>query len=120
MRDELPHPVGKALLDWLHSYHGTRWPDEAPVWVRLTRAYYGAALGWQSIGDICQRWLGTAKVHTLRHTFAHVMEQQGARVTEIQQRLGHSDLSTTGRYLEALASARNSHGEAVAAALGVE
>jgi site-specific recombinase XerD len=62
----------------------------------------------------------TTKVHTLRHTFARAMEEAGARVTEIQQRLGHNDLSTTGRYLEALASAKNSHGEAVAEALGVE
>jgi integrase/recombinase XerC len=120
MRDELPRQVGKALLDWLNAAKGTSCAPDAPVWIRLTKTRHGAALGWQSLGDICQRWLGTTKVHTLRHTFARTMEEAGARVTEIQQRLGHNDLSTTGRYLEALASAKNSHGEAVAEALGVE
>ncbi len=120
MRDELPRPVGRAVCAWLNAYYATVPGPDAPVWVRLTVAKHGDRLGWQSIGDICQRWLGTSKVHALRHTFAHTMERTGARVTEIQQRLGHTDLSTTGRYLEALASAHNTHGEAVAAALGVE
>lgn len=120
LRDELAHPIRTALLTWLQSYYGVSWSDDAPVWVRLTRTHYGSALGWQSIGDICYRWLGTTKVHTLRHTFAYAMEQQGAKVTEIQQRLGHADLSTTSRYLEALGSDKNRYGETIAAAFGVE
>ena len=45
--------------------------------------------------------------HALRHTFAHAMEEAGAKVSEIQSRLGHSSLATTGRYLAQLASEKN-------------
>jgi integrase/recombinase XerC len=64
----------------------------------------------QAIADVCQRWLGVSKVHTLRHTFASAMEDSGAKVSEIQACLGHTNLATTGRYLAALRSAENTHG----------
>jgi integrase len=63
----------------------------------------------QAIADLCERRLGTSTVHALRHTFAHAMEQVGAKVSEIQARPGHNSLDTTGRYLAALRSAENAH-----------
>jgi hypothetical protein len=47
------------------------------------------------------------------------MEDAGAKVSDIQGRLGHSSLATTGRYLAALRSAENPHGEKVADLLGL-
>ena len=70
------------------------------------------------IGDTCQRRIGTHQVHTLRHTFAHQMEDRGAKVNEIQARLGHESLATTGRYLAKLRSEENPYGEDRATALG--
>jgi integrase len=46
------------------------------------------------------------------------MEAAGAKVSDIQARLGHESLATTGRYLAALKSAENAHGDALAARFG--
>ena len=59
------------------------------------------------------RRLGTHP-HTLRHSFTQAMERSGARVSTIQARLGHSNLTTVGRYLTQLSMAENTHAEALA------
>ena len=61
-----------------------------------------------------------ASVHSLRHTFARMMEDAGAKVSDIQARLGHESLATTGRYLAALRRAENPHADDLAARLGME
>jgi integrase len=48
------------------------------------------------------------------------MEQIGAPVSEIQARLGHKSLATTGRYLASLKRAENRHGDQLAALFGIE
>ncbi len=59
-------------------------------------------------------------MHALRHTFAKAMEDSGAKVSEIQARLGHSSLATTGRYLAALSQADNAHTDALVGLFGIE
>jgi integrase len=124
MIDELPAGVTDALLRWLHSYYGRslgKLAPESPLWVSLARdSSHGQALGYVSINAICKKHLGTSKVHATRHTFAHTMEQIGAPVSEIQARLGHKSLATTGRYLASLKRAENRHGEQLAALYGIE
>lgn len=123
MRDALPIGVGQALLRWLSAYYAKpleQLPAATPLWVSLARNSRGGKLSVWGIGDICQRRLGTRHVHLLRHTFARLMEDSGAKVSEIQARLGHSSLATTGRYLAALKSAENPHGERIAALLEIE
>jgi site-specific recombinase XerD len=122
MRDTLPPPVGQALLTYLQTIYPklATMPPDTPVWVSFGRQNKGGALSIQAIADICERHLGTSKVHTLRHTFARAMLEQGAAVTEIQRRLGHGNLATTQRYLEALESADNPYGEQLAIALGLD
>jgi integrase len=106
MIDELPAPVTNALLRWLHAYYGAsldKVSPEAALWVSLARdASYGRQLGYQSINNLCKKWLGVGKVHTTRHTTAHALEQLGMSVSEIQARLGHKSLATTGHYLASL------------------
>ncbi len=84
---------------------------ERPVWISLARrnGTYGHPLSIRAIALINEQRLGTSKVHTLRHTFARGLEDAGAKVSEIQARLGHADLGTTGRYLAQLHAGENPH-----------
>ncbi|MBA3946611.1 MAG: tyrosine-type recombinase/integrase [Herpetosiphonaceae bacterium] len=124
MYDTLPLPLSTALLHYLHRAYGPALgdlPHDAAIWRSFSRnGSQGKALGIQSIADICEKRLGTSKVHTLRHTFARVMEDSGAKVSDIQARLGHASLSTTGRYLAALNRADNAHAESIASRLGLD
>jgi integrase len=120
--DTLPRGVANVLLEWLSLFYGAQLrmlPSDAPIWVSLSaNDSWGQPLDTQSLGDICQRHLGTSKVHTLRHTFAKAMEDAGAKVSEIQKRLGHSSLATTGIYLQKLGSATNAHADDLATLFG--
>jgi site-specific recombinase XerD len=84
---------------------------ERPVWISLAarNGTYGHPLSIRAIALINEQRLGTSKVHTLRHTFARGLEDAGAKVSEIQARLGHADLGTTGRYLAQLHAGENPH-----------
>jgi site-specific recombinase XerD len=123
MRDVLPRAAAKALLAWLYAHYGAQLGDlshDAPLWPSLSRQNRGKAMTGQAIADVCQRWLGVSKVHTLRHTFARAMEDAGAKVSEIQARLGHTSLATTGRYLAALRSGENIHGDKLSSLFGID
>jgi len=119
--DELEPPIARALLAWLHAYYGERvehLAPEAAVWVNMSRAAAGPDLpiSQRMIAAIVLARLGTHP-HALRHSFAHSMEAVGAPVSAIQQRLGHSSLATTGKYLTALKRDKNPHAAAVVALL---
>ncbi len=125
----LNRPTGEALLGWLRAFYGAdaleMMADDTPIWVSLARTYrrgvgaYGHQLSIQSLADICQRWLGTSKFHATRHSFAHMMETLGAKVSDIQAALGHSNIVTTGVYLTALNNGENAHADALADAFGI-
>jgi integrase len=128
--DELSPPTSAVLLAWLHAFYGSDLAQLAPdaaIWVNLSVNPHGAALprygqpaGYQALAGICRRRLGTTRVHALRHTAARALERAGATVSEVQRRLGHASLDTTGRYLAALRRAENPHATAVAAMFGIE
>lgn len=123
MHDRLPAAVTDALLTWLYAGYGpeaaTLAPD-APLWLGLGRNVKGRQpLSTDAIADLCKRHLGTSKVHTTRHTFAVAMEQAGAKLTDIQARLGHANAATTGIYLNALKAADNAYANDVAALFGI-
>jgi len=126
MSDTLPAAVARAVGEYLHALYGDALlregvPPDAPVWMSFARnGSRGRALGIQSVADICAKRLGTSKVHALRHTFARAMEDAGAKVSEIQARLGHDSLATTGRYLAALHRADNPHAERLVTLFGLD
>jgi len=119
MRDTRPAAVGQELLIYLYKVYGQDLGDlalDAPIWVSCSRnSSAGQAISAQAIADVCLKHLGISKVHSLRHTGARVMEDVGAKVSEIQARLGHSSLATTGKYLAALKAAENPYGDRLAA-----
>lgn len=122
MADTLPAGVSRALSNYLQALYGTQLGglrSDAPIWVALSRNRPGRpALSTRSLETICHDRLGI-HFHGLRHTFARTMEDAGAKVSDIQGRLGHASLATTGRYLAALRSAENPHAEQVAELLGL-
>src|SRR5258707_6471584 len=96
---------GRAVVPFAPSRPGR--PPERPLWVSLAgNGTAGHPLTARAIAHLCEKRLGTSKVHALRHTFARALEDAGAKVSEIQAALGHADLGTTWRYL-----ARLHHGE---------
>jgi integrase len=123
-RDTLPQATSTALLDWLCTLHGRALDElarDTPVWISLSRnGTAGRMLSGRAIARICEERVETSKVHALRHTFARAMESAGAKVSDIQARLGHARLATTGQYLAALRAAENPHGEALETIFGVQ
>lgn len=130
MRDTLSPGVGQALMHWLHAFYGPQLgglaPD-APIWVSLATnshgkplSSYGKPLNARTLNKICAARLGVSKVHSLRHTFADAMEESGAKLTEIRDRLGHSNSATTDKYLQKLRRAKNRHGEQIARMFGFD
>lgn len=99
-------PIGKRALLWLRRYL-----DEVRPWylsgndegfVFLSNA--GTPLTEERITQRvkeCQRQAGVVKpgsAHTLRHTAATLMLENGADVRMVQEFLGHTSLNSTQRY----------------------
>ena len=74
----------------------------------------------RSFNTICAARLGILKVHRLRHTFADAMEERGAKLTEIRDRLGHANSATTDKYVQKLRRAKNRYGEQIASMFGLD
>ena len=122
MRDTLPRPIGQALLDYLKAFHGPQFGSLStaqPLWVSLSRQNYGEGLHANWLERIARARLGV-HFHALRHTFARNMEDAGAKVSDIQARLGHESLATTGRYLAALRRADNPLADKLASMFGLQ
>src|SRR6266702_29753 len=122
MRDTLAASLSKALLRYLRTvYDGLHnMEPESPLWVSFSDRNKGKGIGMQTIADICEARLGVSTVHSMRHTFAHTMQEAGASITDIQSRLGHESLATTGIYLARLKSAYNPYAEKIAGMFGLE
>ncbi len=126
LQDDLPQSTTNALLRWLHRWYGPdmgRLTPDAPLWINVAEhslGQYGEALGVRSLNVICKTWLGTSKVHATRHSFAHNSEKIGLSVSEIQGRLAHKSLATTGRYLASLRRAENRKADELAQLYGIE
>lgn len=119
MRDALAPAVAGDLLRWLHRYYGQALgalPADAPIWPALRGNQHtgaGEPMSDRGIRAMVQARLG-AHPHQLRHSFAHGMRRAGAKDSEVQARLGHSNLATTGRYLAQLDRADNPYAEGLA------
>lgn len=123
MHDTLDVRLSNILLTYIRTIYtqqlDTLAPN-APLWVSFSDRTNRKAIGPQTIADICENHLGISTVHSLRHTFALTMAQQGAHTRTIQGRLGHESTSSTDTYLTQLKRAHNPYAGALADVFGVE
>ncbi len=107
MRDQLAPNVARALIDYLQAVYSNELQEDKPVWLSCSRFNKGQAIGTQAIAAVCKKYLHVSKVHCTRHSFAVIMEEAGAKLSDIGTRLGHSNLATTSRYMQRLHSSEN-------------
>lgn len=123
MHDTLDSRLSQILLAYLCTIYGDNLEilsPQAPIWISFSDRTYRQAIGQQTIADICETHLGISKVHQLRHTFALTMDQLGAPIDTIQNRLGHENRTTTTAYLAGLKEAQNPYAPMLANIFGVE
>ncbi len=100
-------PIGKMAKDAVSSYMGASRDKLVKSGIdALFVNYYGKRLTRQGFWKIVKRYTQMAGIdkpitpHTLRHSFATHLIQNGADLKAVQEMLGHSDISTTQMYIE--------------------
>jgi len=95
-------PIGKSAIHWLQQYAAVRADYGKPTSPRLF-VNGGKPLTRQFVWAMIKRYAASAALrdispHTLRHSFATHLLQNGADSRSVQALLGHSDISTTQIY----------------------
>ncbi|WP_034429803.1 site-specific tyrosine recombinase XerD, partial [Caldisalinibacter kiritimatiensis] len=101
-------PIGNVAIEYLKKYCSEfrhkliKKSDENALFVN----YHGNRLTRQGFWKIIKSYTKTANInkkitpHTLRHSFAAHLLQNGADLKSVQEMLGHSDISTTQIYVQ--------------------
>jgi integrase/recombinase XerD len=99
-------PIGQRALYWIQKYLDESRPLLLidPLEQLLFINMHGVSLHYQSISNKTTAYVKAANIgkpgssHTLRHTMATLMLENGAEIRYLQEILGHSKLSTTEIY----------------------
>ncbi|MBS9337238.1 site-specific tyrosine recombinase XerD [Fructobacillus parabroussonetiae] len=99
-------PVGEVAIDWLNTYLR----DSRPKLLKKQKADqiflndHGRPISRQGVWLLIKQLVAQAGIHkdvsphTLRHSFATHILENGADLRVVQELLGHSDISTTQIY----------------------
>lgn len=95
-------PIGKSAVHWLQQYLSVKASYGKPTGPQLF-LHAGKPLSRQFVWSMIKRYAKQAGVrdispHSLRHSFATHLLQNGADSRSVQALLGHSDISTTQIY----------------------
>lgn len=95
-------PIGKSAIHWLQRYSSVKAAYGKPA-LPFLFLNHGKPLTRQFAWAMIKRYAAQAGVkdispHTLRHSFATHLLQNGADSRSVQALLGHSDISTTQIY----------------------
>ncbi|MTI48174.1 site-specific tyrosine recombinase XerD [Sporosalibacterium faouarense] len=101
-------PIGKIAIEilsiYINEYRNTFIKDDSEV--SLFVNHHGRRLTRQGFWKIIKSYTKKANInkkitpHTLRHSFAAHLLQNGADLKSVQEMLGHSDISTTQIYTQ--------------------
>lgn len=96
-------PLGKSAVEWLKSHLARRRKREYTEMRNLFVTSLGKPINRQVIFNFIKEYAAKAGLedispHTLRHTFATHLMQNGADSRSVQEMLGHADISTTQIY----------------------
>lgn len=95
--------TGEALELYLRQAREELLRGEESSWLFVNCS--GDPMSRQGFWKLVKRYAARAYItkditpHTLRHSFAAHLLQQGAQLKKVQERLGHSDISTTQIYV---------------------
>jgi site-specific recombinase XerD len=110
-RDTLDEVVSTVLILWVQTAYNMPLKDiesEAAIWMDLAHPTCAEEpLGYQGIAGVCRHYLDTSKVQTSRHSFAPLMQAIGAKLTDSQKLLLHTNAATSGLYLETITRNQN-------------
>lgn len=122
MKDEIKQKTAIVLLEYLREVYGQELENirpESPIFISLSNNNHGGRLSMQAISDIYKSRLGVSQVHVTRHTFAISMEAAGASLSEIGERLGHSNYKVTADYMKQHHSSENKYASTLEEMFGI-
>jgi len=101
-------PLGSEAVKYLKSYlnHARKFLASNPAEDALFLNHHGHSLTRQGFWKIIKKYAekldipGSITPHTLRHSFATHLLENGADLRSVQEMLGHADISTTQIYTQ--------------------
>ncbi|CAK1223861.1 Site-specific recombinase XerD (XerD) [Fructobacillus tropaeoli] len=99
-------PIGEVAVDWINRYLQSARPAlvKGQRTVTLFVNDHGRSLSRQGVWQLIKKLVAQAGIkkdvspHTLRHSFATHILENGADLRIVQELLGHADISTTQIY----------------------
>lgn len=122
MTDEIKPKTAATLFEYLREVYGEKLENirsVSPVFVSRSNNNRGGKLSIQAISDIYKERLGVSQIHVTRHTFTVAMQDAGASLSEIGERLGHSNYKVTADYMKQLHSSENKYAGALEDMFGI-